>query len=666
MRNTQTTARLSRALFAADGRLLALVADADDDAAEEGTPLAFLDVEEGQPLPSREQIADTLAGLTEEELSAVIDAAVAEGQSIGASEDPITPEVLARINALADAREAAEERITALETEAAEAARQRDEALARLAPRGQEDDGPEGEEDPEGGEGAEGEGEGAEQPQPQAVAASAGQRTGSTAASRRRTTALPRPGQVTSGSTSTRGRTANPAGAPAGFTAPRASVALVAAAGNTRAGLEDGQQITSADQLGEAINQKRHALRNVSGGNGENVPVASLRTTFPEDRILGDDLGTNTRRIEAATSPEVLVASAAAALANGNQVAAGGLCAPLNIDYDVPVLGSVARPVRDSLTNYGVQGQGGGGIKWRQSLSFGDFAGATGVWTIAMDAAQSDPGVADPAPKPCLEVECPEDAEAYVEAITLCLQFSNMTARFDPAATAANVQAAQVAHARLSENRLMTQIAALSTTLTAPAVVSAIRDDLLAIDRLLSAYRNFYRLEDNVPLHAVRPLWWRDAIRSDLMLGMGVGSGQDLREAMAVANATINAWYAARNVNITWHLDGRAATVAGAGEVTMANQFYGAFADNGAVPDWPGTVETLLWREGDMLHLDGGTLDIGVVRDSTLNQVNRYKQFSESFEGVAHRGVECIRLVSELAPTGMTAGTADTAAILAA
>jgi hypothetical protein len=55
-----------------------------------------------------------------------------------------------------------------------------------------------------------------------------------------------------------------------------------------------------------------------------------------------------------------------------------------------------------------------------------------------------------------------------------------------------------------------------------------------------------------------------------------------------------------------------------------------------------------------------------VVRDSSLNQVNRYKQFSESFEGVAHRGVECVRLVTALQPTGMTAGTADTAAILAA
>jgi hypothetical protein len=73
-----------------------------------------------------------------------------------------------------------------------------------------------------------------------------------------------------------------------------------------------------------------------------------------------------------------------------------------------------------------------------------------------------------------------------------------------------------------------------------------------------------------------------------------------------------------------------------------------------------------MWVEGEMIHLDGGTLDLGVVRDSTLNQNNRYKQFSETWEGVAHRGVESIRIVQDLQISGMTAGTADTAAILAA
>lgn len=665
-RRSASPASRSRALFGDRGELLALVADGDDET--EGTPLAFLDVEEGQPLPTRDQITEALNGLDADQLAEVIDAAVAEGQAIGSSDDPITPDVLARINALADAREVAEERVAAIALEAEEAQRQRDEALARLAPRSEGD--AEGEGEGEGEEGAEGEaeGEGAEaEAQPAPVAASAG-----TPGRRRQVSAVTRPGSVPSGSTASgRARGGAPAGTPAGFVAPRATTALVAAAGNQRAGLEVGQAITTAEQLGEAINVRRHALRNVSGGDGENVPVVSLRTSYPAERFLGEDAAANTRLIDATAEQSVLVASAQAAAANGAIVAAGGLCAPLNIDYDVPVLGSVARPVRDALTNFGVQGQGGGGIKWRQHISFGDFAGATGIWTIADDAAVTGDPETEPKVKPCIDVECPDDAEAYVEAITLCMTFSNMTARFDPQATAANVAAAQVAHARLTENRLLTQIAALSTTLTAGVVVSAVRDELLATDRMIAAFRNFYRLDEAIALRAVKPIWWRDAIRADLLLGAGVGSGTDIREAFAVANATINAWFAARNINITWHLDGRPATV-GAGvqpaatEVTMAKQFYDAFVDNGPVPEFPAQVETLLWREGDMLHLDGGSMDLGVVRDSSLNQVNRYKQFSETFEGVAHRGVEAVRLVTDLLPTGMTAGTADTAAILAA
>lgn len=47
----------ARALFADDGRLLALVADGEDTP----NPLGFLDVAEGQELPTREQIAEALS-----------------------------------------------------------------------------------------------------------------------------------------------------------------------------------------------------------------------------------------------------------------------------------------------------------------------------------------------------------------------------------------------------------------------------------------------------------------------------------------------------------------------------------------------------------------------------------------------------------------------------
>lgn len=636
----------ARALFDDSGRLRALVADGEDT-----DPLAFLQVaDDAEPL-TREQIAAALAELSEDELTAIIDAAVAEGQAIGASDDPITPEVLARINALADTREEAEARQEAIATEAQEAQTARDEALARLTR-------PESNEE---GTGEEGDGTGEEEGSEVTEGAGEGQRENVTAAAPRRTrqsTALPRPGQRTGGAPPVprnQGHTHD------GWTPPAAQVALVAAAGLESVGLNAGGDIVTLTQLGDAINAKRHSIRRTTGGDGEQLTVASVRTTYPTERYLSEtDTDQNTRNLDAATSAETLVASARAAQARGNLVAAG-LCAPITQLYDVPVIGSAARPVRDAMTNMGADR---GGIKWRQHLSFGDFAGATGLWTLDMDEAVGTG--TPPTPKPCLDVECPGDAEAYVEAVTFCMTFSNVTSRFDAESTAANIQAAQIAHARYAENRLLAQIAALSTTLTGGVVVSAVRDVLLTLDRLFAAHRNFYRLDDAQAYRAVLPRWYRDALRADLLLGAGMGSGNDRDEALAVADTVIDGWFARRNVNITWHLDGRPATVAGAGEVGMAQQFYAAWADNAGVPDFPAQVEGLLWVEGEMIHLDGGTLDLGVVRDSTLNQNNRYKQFSETFEGVAHRGVESIRLVQDVQLSGMTAGTADTAAVLAA
>lgn len=645
MFRTRPSAPRARVLYAPSGRLLALIADGPDD---EPDPLAFLDVAEGETPPTREQIAEALAELDDDALAAVVAAAIAEGESIRASEDPVTSDVLARIELLADAREVAEERRQAIADEAA----QRDEAaaagLSRLLP-APPADGPDGDND--SGEDDSGDGHHEEHPGSQAASATP------PPAPRRRApvTALPRPGVVPS-------TPAVPGTQPGGYTPLRATSALVASAGLESVGLEPGGEVTSRVQLGQAINRRRASLRDTSGGDGEKLTVVSLRTDYPEERLLGGSIDSNTQRIDAATSPEALTAAGDYARARGNQVAAGGLCGPVEQLYDVPVLGTAVRPVRDTaLTNFGADR---GGVKWRQHISFGDFAGATGFWSLDDDAAVGTG--TPPTPKPCLDVECPDDAEAYVGAITWCMTFSNVTSRFDPESTAANVEAGTIAHARVAENRLMAQVAALCTSVTHGAELSFLRDYLTMLDRLFAAYRNFFRLPDALALRGVGPRWMRDAIRTDLTRGAGFASGEDLALALAATDAQINQFISSRNVNWTWHLDGRGGNAAGAGVVAMADQFYAALTPGGAVPEYPANVETMLWVEGDMLHLDGGTLDLGVVRDSTLNQVNRYKQFSETFEGVAHRGVEAIRVVSDVNPNGMTAGTADTAAILAA
>jgi len=60
------------------------------------------------------------------------------------------------------------------------------------------------------------------------------------------------------------------------------------------------------------------------------------------------------------------------------------------------------------------------------------------------------------------------------------------------------------------------------------------------------------------------------------------------------------------------------------------------------------------------LFLDGGTLDLGIIRDSTLVGTNDYKMFIETFEGVAKVGIESLAITSTISINGVAAALRDT------
>jgi hypothetical protein len=95
---------------------------------------------------------------------------------------------------------------------------------------------------------------------------------------------------------------------------------------------------------------------------------------------------------------------------------------------------------------------------------------------------------------------------------------------------------------------------------------------------------------------------------------------------------------------VSWHLDGE------------TGQIFGSQAD-GALLGFPTDVIWYLFSEGTFVFLDGGTLDLGLVRDSTLNGTNDYKIFLETFEGVAKVGVESLRVKSTLKIKGASSAT---------
>jgi hypothetical protein len=482
----------------------------------------------------------------------------------------------------------------------------------------------------------------------------------------------------------------------ADFQAPEDAQPVVASAatnvrvGNEIQGFSTGTDFKSSAEVAQAFVQKLNAIKRSGGGDGEQLSVASIVASFPEDRMLAPgDIEGNARKIEEVTGETAIVA-------------AGGYCAPLQVKYDIFGLGTAARPVRDGLPAFGTTR---GGIRYVTPPKLGDYTGAVGLWSAGADViggttqiisnkaltsnvatiTTSAPhgytagqtvtiaGVGAPFDgtyviasvptsttftyaktatdvtsgtatgtanlvKPCLHVNCAAELTATADAVTLCLTFGNLMTRAYPELVSRHNALALVQHARFAEQNLLTQIGAQSTAITSSYSLGTARDFLLAIGKAAAAYRNRHRMNRTTPLRVIAPEWVLDAIREDLARQL---PGDNM---IATPDAIISGYLASRNVNITWHMDD-----------TFASQ------STGTIVDFPSTIRWFIFAEGTFLFLDGGTLDIGVIRDSALVGVNDYKTFVETFEGVAKVGVESIQVTTTTHVTGATVGTVSPA-----
>ena len=403
---------------------------------------------------------------------------------------------------------------------------------------------------------------------------------------------------------------------------------VVITAGADIPGYAAGAVLPNLKAVAQAMLDRRKGMGRTSGGDGEQMTVATFSTTFPEDRTLvSNDTEGNASKLEAVTSPEALVA-------------AGGLCAPVETSYDIFGFGELGRPVRDSLAVFGADR---GGIRFVTSPVLEDLNGAVSVWTLQDDIDAATPGAPDPV-KPCLRVACGEEVTVYTDAIPLCLTFGNLGARAWPELVERHTELGMIAHARFAETRLLTRIGSLSTAVTTEAELGAARDVFVAIEKAAAGYRSRYRLAEDHALRGIFPQWFKNALRADVTKQLP-GDGQDV--TFNLAEATINRWFDARNINVTWHMDGEAGQIFGEQEA-------------GELLEFPENVVWYLFAEGTFVFLDGGTLDLGLVRDSTLNGTNDYKIFLETFEGVAKVGIESLRVTTPVRLYGATAATVDT------
>ncbi len=79
----------------------------------------------------------------------------------------------------------------------------------------------------------------------------------------------------------------------------------------------------------------------------------------------------------------------------------------------------------------------------------------------------------------------------------------------------------------------------------------------------------------------------------------------------------------------------------------------------GAILDFPDHIQYCLYPAGSWLHLDSGELNLGIVRDSSLNATNDFQVFAETWENVAFTGVESDWVTSTFCANGTFAGGVD-------
>lgn len=537
------------------------------------------------------EIPQDLTVLTDEELSSLLDELVANFNEAAASAQ--SDEDVANLTAAAEA-------IEAIRAEAArreESAEARAAQLAELAARvNGEGDGDE----PEGEGEEQQEGEEQEEPQPQQAVAAAARPPARAARPGIRQMAQHRPA----------------ARAPQ----PPASSGVRILAAPDLGRWPTGAELSLRD-VAQAFIERTERLGRGGGGDGDVVPIATVEA-HDDRRFL--------REVASPGENMAVVASALEAWRHRTEepalVAAGGLCAPPAPYYDLfEETDNDDRPVRDGLPSFNADR---GGITLIAPPTLAALAGSVSLITAAADAAG---GVG--AEKACLHVTCGAARTYNVSAISRCVEFGNFGARAFPEQVEAWLGLSMAAHARRAETALLDAIAANSTAVTAAQVLGASREIYAVAGQVAAAYRSRHRMAAGSPLEAFYPSWVADLIRSDSARGRTDGD--------TPSNAEIEAEFRNLGINVNWYLDGK----------TGGGQVFGTQAV-GAALTYPTSMIWYIFAPGTFLFLDGGTLDFGTVRDSTLNTRNDYRIMVETFEALAYLGLESLEVTQAVCANG--------------
>lgn len=406
----------------------------------------------------------------------------------------------------------------------------------------------------------------------------------------------------------------------------------IIASGEVR-GVAPGHVFESIDDLTEKMFDRWQTMRTSADGLMHYMGTVDYREMYPEDRriesadpnLITDQVMREVRRRNAIHAEH----------GNGQYdslVASGGVPGPAEPRYGQITYGQASRPLRDALPSFlANRGQ----IIFNQSPTLADIVldqngGAVGTITNTQDTG----GQA----KTIQEISAPTPKTVTVEAEVLRFSQGNFADRFYPERTRAFMALGQVAFARHNEALRLADIKAGSVAWTdTPAKFGAYRDlkrTFLAVtEEIEDLVRDFGQ-----PLHVLMPEYVPALLASDLIAqGFGDSGFKQTEEAV---RQDMMSWDP--SVRITFLQD----SIRGRLSTTPTGQ-------SPRTPGYDTDVEWCIFPEGTWLYLDGGQLDLGIIRDSATSQLNKFQTFFEQWEAVAQLAPLSFWITNSLCANGL-------------
>lgn len=388
-----------------------------------------------------------------------------------------------------------------------------------------------------------------------------------------------------------------------------------------------------------AVRERARRDPNRDGYGG--VQIASIRNDY--DVVFSD--GSPVDQVQAYIER---VRGTAASAKMAAQVASGGWCAPSQIRYDFFNIAGQCGMI--DLPTFGVER---GGIQIPVSPSLADtfspalpwytaFSNATvpWLWTEHDDilAATGSPT------KPCIHVPCSTMTDNRLECYGICLTAGNLAEAAWPEATRNFLSLLMSAHYHAQNARYISAIQSLATGVTGCTVSgSGAAAPILATAELSGwDYRNKFGMCRTDVVEWVLPEWSLGAIRADLAKRTGVDPNAGFR----ISDDDIAAWFSVRDIRVQFVSDYQVRASGQPGAAT-------------AITSYPSTVKGLMYAAGTVARGNGMSLDLGVVRDSTLNETNDFTAaWMEECHLIAKIGHEVREYTMAICPDGTT-GAAD-------